>query len=171
MVALALALVAGVGAAATEDRPESAAAAESAPVLVTDNEKVVPTLTFTPEQGRWLVEMYRQDQERKTFLFTVAAIVASTPERLWRIMWCESGRPYGLPAYEPNWYITNLHGDSTSSGGAQFVDGTWRAYRPPAAAGYARAYQAPWFLQLQAANALYADKGTGPWVSSSGCWA
>lgn len=125
---------------------------------------------FTPEQVRYLEAVARREAETRSFLAGVQQLVASTPPQLWRIMWCESGRPYGLAAYTPNWHIENLHGKSTSSGGAQFLDGTWRAWRPPGAEQWPRAMHAPWFVQLDAANRLYAAEGTRPWLASAGCW-
>lgn len=84
------------------------------------------------------------------------------PAVLWAIARCE-----GYPSYV---YRDHGHSTSTASGKFGFLDSTWRAWRPPAAAQYARAYQAPEHLQDQAAINLYNASGTSPWNASRHCW-
>lgn len=163
LAAVVVALVATVSCRPVE--PSTLVRADTPPIHASAQ------LELTPEQGRYLAAVAWHQAETGAFLASVQQLVASTPQQLWAIMWCESGRPYGLPAFQPGWDKTNLHGKSTSSGGAQFVDSTWLSNRPPGAEQWPRAYMAPWFVQLAAANHLYETSGTSPWRSSSGCWA
>lgn len=163
LAALALALTLTSCGAGTPSRDEVATPRLEVATVAADR-------AFTEEEVRYLAIQAWLEAERRAFLQSIDALVDATPAELWRIMWCESGRPYNLPAYTPNWYVENLHGKSSSSGGAQFVDGTWRAYRGPGAEQWARAMHAPWFVQLAAANRLYAASGTQPWEASAGCW-
>lgn len=125
--------------------------------------------TFTPQQVQYLAAQAWRAAETRTFLEGVQQLVASTPAQLWRIMWCESGRPFGFEYPQPKWDAYNMQG-SSASGGGQFLDSTWRTWRGDAGAAYARAAHAPWFVQLAAANRLYAASGTQPWLASAGCW-
>lgn len=59
---------------------------------------------------------------------------------------------------------------STASGKYGFVDGTWRSWRGTEGAAYARAYQAPEWVQDAAALRLYQASGTKPWNASRDCW-
>ena len=70
---------------------------------------------------------------------------------------CESGGDYR--AENPN---------STASGAYQFLDSTWQTL--DAAQGYSRAKNAPKSVQDAAAQELYAQAGTSPWLASKSCW-
>ena len=70
---------------------------------------------------------------------------------------CESGGDYS--AQNPT---------STASGAYQFLDTTWQGM--DAAAGYARAIDAPESVQDAAAIELYTEQGTTPWLASASCW-
>lgn len=70
---------------------------------------------------------------------------------------CESGGDYA--AQNPT---------STASGAYQFLDSTWQGM--DAAAGYARAIDAPESVQDAAAIELYTEQGTTPWLASASCW-
>ncbi|ANS79556.1 putative secreted protein [Serinicoccus hydrothermalis] len=70
---------------------------------------------------------------------------------------CESGGSY-----------TAQNPTSTASGAYQFLDSTWQGM--DAAAGYARAVDAPESVQDAAAIELYTEQGTTPWLASASCW-
>ena len=70
---------------------------------------------------------------------------------------CESGGSY-----------TAQNPTSTASGAYQFLDTTWQSM--DAAAGYARAADAPEAVQDAAAVELYTEQGTTPWLASASCW-
>jgi len=79
---------------------------------------------------------------------------ANIPAILARIKMCESGGSY-----------TAQNPSSSASGAYQFIDGTWAGY-----GGYSRALYAPPAVQDAKALIVYKQSGTGPWVSSMGCW-
>lgn len=79
---------------------------------------------------------------------------APNPVLAW-IAWCESGcNPTSMN-----------HGGSGAAGKYQYLYGTWNQY-----GGYDNAAVAPEYVQDQRAAEDYARVGTGPWVSSQGCW-
>lgn len=59
---------------------------------------------------------------------------------------------------------------STASGKYGFLDGTWRSWRAPEGTQYARAMDAPEWVQDQAAIRLFNASGTAPWEASRYCW-
>lgn len=89
-----------------------------------------------------------------------------------RILGCESG---GGPDAPPNWTAENPR--STASGGAQYLDSTWRTEdadgdgRRDSYRGYSRALHAPPAVQEERFRTDLATIGTGPWRSSRSCWA
>lgn len=91
----------------------------------------------------------------------VTAVPASAADTgiavLEAIKQCESGGSY-----------TAQNPTSTASGAYQFLDSTWQSM--DAAAGYARAVDAPEAVQDAAAVELYTEQGTTPWLASASCW-
>lgn len=153
--------------------PAAATEAAAAPVvLATDHEKSVPGITFTPEQGAWLVEMHRQHLERAAFFAYVAAIQAAIPRELIPARWCEAGNYIGLPYGQTN-YAAYTHGWDGASGGYQMLKSTWERARRhvPGAERWAIAAHAPPFVQDAAATALFhTEGGMRPWAASRSCW-
>jgi len=67
------------------------------------------------------------------------------------------------------YYIGNSHGQSTSSGAYQFVDGTWRSASAQAGyPGYAKAMHAPDWIQDAVAHHLATTGGRSAW-NGTGC--
>lgn len=76
------------------------------------------------------------------------------PSIMVRIRACESGHNY--QAQNPT---------STASGGYQYLDTTWGGHE-----GYARAKDAPRWVQDRKATLDYYRGGTTPWAASRHCW-
>jgi len=77
--------------------------------------------------------------------------------------------PGGAPLHVGGYYIGNGHGASTSSGGYQFVDGTWRSASARAGyPGYARALHAPDWVQDAVAYHMAYNGGRSAWAGT-GC--
>ncbi|MEP7330657.1 MAG: transglycosylase family protein [Terracoccus sp.] len=91
---------------------------------------------------------------------TTASAASAAPGNsgvLARIKACESGGSY-----------TAQNPSSSASGAYQFLTSTWRAL--PASAGYPTAASAPAGVQDRAAQQLFAQQGTSPWLASAACW-
>lgn len=98
------------------------------------------------------------------------------PALLRRICGCESN---GAPDAPINWTAQN--GYTTASGGGQVLDSTWNGTsRSPGwkvvygsdvgAPQYDKARLAPPEVQRTVLVRAFNRQGTGPWVSSRGCW-
>ncbi len=79
---------------------------------------------------------------------------------------CES--IYGQYTYKDHPHPDHI---SSASGKYGFLDSTWRQWRGPEGAQYARAFHAPEWVQDAAARRLFAALGTQPWNASRPCWA
>lgn len=125
--------------------------------------------TATPEQNAVLTELARQAQERAFYEGIIRSRQASPSLHPFLVCVRHHESDRGPYPHANGYYITNTHGDSTSSGAYQFVDGTWRTTSARAGyPGYARAYLAPAHVQDAVALWLYNNGGKSAW-DGTGC--
>lgn len=128
--------------------PEKVKAQDSPPVTEAVNLELggYQLLTPTPKVNIEIVESEFQKKNRLS--------EESLPLILKTIRYCES---------KDNYLAENRR--STASGAYQALDGTFNNYQ-----GYARAKDAPKYVQDQFALELYQRRGTSPWNASKSCW-